>query len=105
MWMTTKHGSYSIVQRRPGVYQVRGGGRGDMEALTAPGGPLEGEEIQDGQPRWLWPAQVTVGKESVRRVLAWMLDELDVYPARVCPERLWGAQITPWAHVAEELRA
>jgi hypothetical protein len=46
MWLMTKHGFYSIVQRKAGEYHVRSRERHDLENLLA-GVPLPDAKIVD----------------------------------------------------------
>lgn len=77
MWLMTRHGFYSIVQKNPGIYHVRAREKGDLERLTVPGGPLEGEPIRTGNSDY--PYRVIVGRVEVKRLLAFLGDTL-TYP-------------------------
>jgi hypothetical protein len=46
MWLMTRHGFFSIVQKEPGIFHVRSKERGDLENLIR-GAPLPGARIQD----------------------------------------------------------
>lgn len=77
MWLMTKHGFYSVVQKKPGIYHVRARERRDLLNLTGPGGPLSGEPIHQGSSDY--PYRVIVGAVEVRRLMEFLAQALD-YP-------------------------
>lgn len=77
MWLMTKHGFYSIVEKKPGIYHVRAREVQDLENLTYPGGPLAGERIREGTSDY--PYRLIVDKPAIHRLFVWLADTLD-YP-------------------------
>ena len=76
MWLATKHGFYSIVQKSPGEFHVRGRFREDLENLLR----LVGKDL----PIHEWPAadyryRVIVGQRDLSNIMAVLAVSLD-YP-------------------------
>ena len=75
MWLMTKHGFYSIVQKEPGQFHVRSRVRQDLENLVARV-PLPGAEIRSSKVTD-YPFRVIVAKEDVLKVMQFLGDSLD----------------------------
>ena len=75
MWLMTKHGFYSIVQKKPGEFHVRSRERHDLESLLQRV-PLTGVGIQTSSTTD-YPYRVIVDREAVSRVLLFLSKTLD----------------------------
>lgn len=105
MWLMTKYGFYSIVQKRRGIYHIRAREAGDLGILTAPGGPLAGERILEGQSDY--PYRVIVGAVEVRRLMEFLAQSLDYSNFKAEIDRQPHQQRKPyhrvWALLADAL--
>ena len=77
MWLVTKHGFYSIVQKQPGEFHVRARVRQDLQNLVERV-PLERTRIRDTRSAD-YPFRFIVGKDEVMAVLEFLGETLD-YP-------------------------
>ena len=75
MWLMTKHGFYSIVQKKPSEFHVRARVRGDLENLVERV-PLPGAEIHSSK-QTDYPFRIIVGKGEVLKVLQLFGETLD----------------------------
>ncbi len=75
MWLMTKHGFYSIVQRKPGEFHVRAREARDLENLVTRI-PLEGMEVIS-TPSADYCARLVVDQETVMRILQFLGETLD----------------------------
>ena len=75
MWLMTKHGFYSIVEKRSGEFHIRSRERRDLQNLVDRV-PLEGQRIFD-TPDADYAARIVTDRETVRRVLRFVADSLD----------------------------
>ncbi len=75
MWLMTKHGFYSIVQKRPGEFHIRARVREDLENLVGRV-PLPGARILDTRSAD-YPFRIISGKDEVRTVLEFLGETLD----------------------------
>jgi hypothetical protein len=75
MWLMTKHGFYSIVQKQPGEFHVRARVRKDLENLVARI-PLAGAKIRSSKETD-YPYRLIAGREEVRKVIQFLGDTLD----------------------------
>ena len=75
MWLMTKHGFYSIVQKERGEYHVRARVRKDLENLQERV-PLAGREIQASKETD-YPYRLIVGEAEVLKVLRFLGETLD----------------------------
>lgn len=75
MWLMTKFGFYSIVQKRPGVFHIRAREREDLRVLTRRDGPLPHEKIYQG--RTDYPYRLIVGVVEVKRLMEHLAQTLD----------------------------
>lgn len=75
MWLMTKHGFYSIVQKKPNEYHVHARVRKDLENLVERV-PLRGAEIHSSQQAD-YPFRIVAGKENVLKVMQFLGDTLD----------------------------
>lgn len=76
MWLATKHGFYSIVQKDQGSYHVRGRVRQDLQNLLQ----LIGKDLPIHE--WVtadYKYRVIVGKEDLGEIMAALTSSLD-YP-------------------------
>lgn len=75
MWLMTRHGFYSIVQKQPGEFHVRAREARDLENLVQRI-PLEGVEIF-ATPSADYCARLVVDRETVKRILLFLAETLD----------------------------
>ncbi len=75
MWLMTKYGFYSIVQKRPDEYHVRGRERKDLENLVA-GVPLLKTEIAESADTD-YAVRIIVRKSDVLAILNFLGENLD----------------------------
>ena len=75
MWLMTKHGFYSIVQKKPGEFHIRSRVRKDLENLVQRV-PLAGTKILDTKSAD-YAFRVIVGKDEVLSVMEFMGETLD----------------------------
>ena len=75
MWLMTKHGFYSIVEKQPGLYHVRSRERKDIENLVRQV-PLVGAEIVD-TPKADYACRVIVGKNELLAIMRFLGESLD----------------------------
>ncbi len=75
MWLMTKHGFYSIVQKQPGEFHVRSRERKDIENLVA-GVPLPGTKIAESSHND-YACRVVVGQPEVLSILGFLGESLD----------------------------
>ena len=75
MWLMTKYGFYSIVQKQSGVFHIRSRERKDIENLVE-NVPLPEAEIMESD-RTDYAVRVIVGKEDVQTVLKFLGESLD----------------------------
>jgi len=75
MWLMTKHGFYSIVQKKPGEFHLRSRVRKDLENLVERV-PLAGTKILDTKSAD-YAFRVIVGKDEVLSVMEFMGETLD----------------------------
>ena len=74
MWLMTKHGFYSIVERKPGEFHVRGRERQDLENLLN-GVPLDTELFETPEADYRF--RIVVDRDAVLSILAFLGDTLD----------------------------
>src|ERR1035437_900658 len=75
MWLMTKHGFYSIVQKKPGEFHVRARVRQDLENLVDRV-PLPGAEIHATKTAD-YSFRIVTGQGDVRKVMQFLGDSLD----------------------------
>ncbi len=75
MWLMTKYGFYSIVQKSPDVYHVRGRERKDIENLVL-GVPIPDAEIMENAATD-YAFCIIVGKPQVLAILNFLGENLD----------------------------
>jgi len=75
MWLMTKHGFYSIVERKPGEFHVRGREKQDLETLKA-GVPLPNAKLFE-TPDADYGFRLVVEREDVLRILQFLGETLD----------------------------
>jgi hypothetical protein len=75
MWLMTKHGFYSIVQKKPGEFHIRSRVRKDLENLVQRV-PLAGSKIHDTTGAD-YSFRVIVGKDEVLSVMEFLGNTLD----------------------------
>jgi hypothetical protein len=75
MWLMTKHGFYSIVQKKPDEFHVRARVRKDLENLVAHV-PLPGAEIHTSKTTD-YPFRIIVGPKDVLKVMQIFGETLD----------------------------
>ncbi len=75
MWLMTKHGFYSIVEKRPNEFHIRSRERRDLQNLVDRV-PLHGCEVIDTQDAD-YAARIVTDLETVRTVMAFLADTLD----------------------------
>lgn len=75
MWLMTKYGFYSIVQKQPDEYHVRGRERKDIENLVV-GVPLPDAEIKESKDTD-YSDRIIVGKSDVLAILNFLGETLD----------------------------
>ena len=75
MWLMTKHGFYSIVERKPGEFHVRARERQDIENLLK-GVPFPDIELFE-TPDADYGYRLVVGKEDVLVILKFLGETLD----------------------------
>jgi hypothetical protein len=75
MWLMTKHGFYSIVQKQPGEFHVRARVRQDLENLVVRV-PLPGAEIHATRTAD-YSFRIVIGKGDVLKVMQFLGDSLD----------------------------
>jgi hypothetical protein len=75
MWLMTKHGFYSIVQKKPDKFHVRTRVRKDLENLVARV-PLPGAEIHSSKTTD-YPFRIIVGRDDVLKVMEFFGETLD----------------------------
>jgi hypothetical protein len=77
MWLMTKHGFYSIVQKKPGEYHVRSRERQDLENLMK-GVPLPKVMIVE-TPEADYACRIVANEANVLAILTFLGQTLD-YP-------------------------
>src|SRR5262245_838848 len=77
MWLMTKHGFYSIVEKKPSEFHVRARVRKDLENLVARV-PLPGAKIHASKGAD-YPFRIVTGKGDVLKVMQFLGETLD-YP-------------------------
>jgi hypothetical protein len=75
MWLMTKHGFYSIVQKKPGEYHVRARERQDLQNLVDRV-PLQGAAIID-TPDADYACRIVTDKGTVLAILGYLGESLD----------------------------
>ena len=75
MWLMTKHGFYSIVQKKSGEFHIRARVRKDLENLVARV-PLAGATIHTSKEAD-YAYRIIAGQDDVRRVMQFLGDTLD----------------------------
>jgi hypothetical protein len=75
MWLMTKHGFYSIVQKQPGQFHIRSRVRQDLANLIQRV-PLPGATIHETKSAD-YPFRIIVGKEDVLSVMEFLGESLD----------------------------
>jgi hypothetical protein len=75
MWLMTKHGFYSIVQKKPGEYHVRARERQDLQNLVDRV-PLTGAVIID-TPDADYACRIVTDKDAVHAILGYLGESLD----------------------------
>jgi hypothetical protein len=75
MWLMTKHGFYSIVQKKPGEFHIRARVRKDLENLVQRV-PLAGAKILDTKSAD-YAFRIIVGKGEVLSVMEFLGETLD----------------------------
>ena len=75
MWLMTKHGFYSIVQKKPGEFHIRSRVRKDLENLVQRV-PLVDTKILDTRSAD-YAFRVIVGKDEVLSVMEFLGETLD----------------------------
>lgn len=75
MWLMTKHGFYSIVQKQPGEFHIRARVRQDLENLVQRV-PLAGARIHDTKSAD-YGFRIIVGKAEVLAVMEFLGQTLD----------------------------
>jgi len=75
MWLMTKHGFYSIVQKQPGEFHVRARVRQDLanwwRACRCPAAEIHATKTAD------YSFRIVTGKGDVRKVMQFLGDSLD----------------------------
>lgn len=75
MWLMTKHGFYSIVERKPGEFHVRGREKQDLQNL------IERVPMPDTQlfetPDADYGYRIVVGRDDVLKILSFLGETLD----------------------------
>jgi hypothetical protein len=77
MWLMTKHGFYSIVERKPDEFHIRSREAGDLQNLVYRI-PLEGCNVIH-TPEADYAARIVTDRETVNRVMQFLAETLD-YP-------------------------
>jgi hypothetical protein len=75
MWLMTKHGFYSIVQKKPGEFHIRARVRKDLENLVERV-PLAGAVIRANQGTD-YAFRIVTGQDDVLKVMQFLGDTLD----------------------------
>ncbi len=75
MWLMTKHGFYSIVQKKEGEFHIRARVRKDLENLQERV-PLVGLEIHASR-KTDYPYRLIVGEAEVLKVMRFLGETLD----------------------------
>jgi hypothetical protein len=75
MWLMTKYGVYSIVQKEPGVYHVRARERRDLENLIS-NAPLPDAQIVETH-RSDYAFRILVGRDELQAILSLLGNALD----------------------------
>jgi hypothetical protein len=75
MWLMTKHGFYSIVERQPGEFHIRSRERDDLQNLVDRV-PLPGAKIFD-TPEADYAARIVTDRDTVSTVMAFLAKSLD----------------------------
>jgi hypothetical protein len=107
MWLMTQHGFYSIVQKEPGRYHVRGRERRDLENLVArvplPEAPIQESRSTD------YAARIVVGREQLAAVVQFLGASIDYdnFKARIAltPDQAHKPYHEVWQVLADALGA
>jgi hypothetical protein len=75
MWLMTKHGFYSIVEKKPGEFHLRARVRKDLENLVERV-PLPEAEIHASKTAD-YPFRIITGKANVLKVMQFLGESLD----------------------------
>ncbi len=75
MWLMTKHGFYSIVEKKDGEYHIRAREKHDLENLKEAAQLSEAQIIET--PSNDYACRVIVGKDEMLRVLAVLGEGID----------------------------
>ena len=101
MWLMTKYGFYSIVQKEPGVYHVRSRERKDIENLVK-NVPLPDAEIVESNLTD-YAVRVIVGQEDVLAVLKFLGENIDYDNFKAKIERTPDQEHKPYHEVWQVL--
>ena len=94
MWLMTKYGFYSIVQKRPDEYHIRARERKDLENLVA-GVPLPEAQIQESDITD-YAFRIIAPKADVHAVLHFLGDHLDYSNFKARIDRTPGQERKPY---------
>ena len=97
MWLMTKYGFYSIVQKRPDEYHIRARERKDLENLVA-GVPLPEAQIQESDITD-YAFRIIAPKADVDAVLHFLGDHLDYSNFKARIDRTPGQERKPYHEV------
>ena len=75
MWLMTKHGFYSIVQKQPGEFHIRARVRKDLDNLVARV-PLAAAEIHSSKDAD-YTYRIIAGKSEVLAIMQFLGDTID----------------------------
>ena len=76
MWLMTKHGFYSIVEREPGEFHIRSRERQDLQNLVARM-PLSPDTHIFDTPEADYAARIVTDRETVTSVMTHLAESLD----------------------------
>lgn len=97
MWLMTVHGFYSIVEKQPGKFHIRGRERQDLENLVERI-PLGGAVVID-TPSADYAARIIGDGELVQRILGFLGDSLHYRNFKGCIDATPGQERKPYHEV------
>lgn len=101
MWLMTKHGFYSIVQKQPEEYHIRSRERGDLENLMSVVPLPEAKIIET--PEADYACRIIVGKDGVLAILAQLGETLDYTNFKSKIDRTPGQSHKPYHKIWDVL--
>ena len=97
MWLMTKHGFYSVVEKKQGEFHVRSRERRDLENLVDRV-PLPGQRVVE-TPDGDYAARLVCGRDTVGRILAFLAETIDYGNFKAMIDRTRDQERKPYHEV------